>query len=148
MENFKDRLTELIGKEKPFAWAARVGINKGSFSRMWKEGALPKAEHLIRISLTTGVSTDWLLTGEGPMRKGEVAQGDESPQDLKRRREDRFVDKFLMELDNYLMSLEKEEPGYRAWFRIECKKRFPELFKEKKGVAAEVSEGLAKQKIA
>jgi len=46
------------------------------------------------------------------------------------------------------MNQEKEEPGYRVWFRIECKKRFSELFEEKKEGAAEVSEGLAKQKIA
>jgi len=75
------------------------------------------------------IASDWLLTGEGPMMRGdqEVAQGEGAARlhELKRRREDRFVDKFLAELDNYLTSQEKEEPGYRAWFRIECKKRFP-----------------------
>jgi transcriptional regulator with XRE-family HTH domain len=128
----------------------RVGINKGTFSRMWKEGAIPKGEHLLRIAKATGASIDWLLTGEGPMMRGEgeVAQGGESLQDLNRRREDRFVDKFLAELDNYLTSQEKEEPGYRAWFRIECKKRFPELFQEKKQAETEGDKGPVEQKMA
>jgi ABC-type Fe3+/spermidine/putrescine transport system ATPase subunit len=74
------------------------------------------------------------------MRKGETSQGS-TPQDFNKRREDRFVDKFLNELNSVLMNLEKDEPGYRVWFRIECKKRFPELFKEKKQADTEVSKG-------
>ena len=47
-----------------------------------------------------------------------------------------------------LTSQEKEEPGYRAWFSIECKKRFPELFEEKKQAETEVDKRVADQKIA
>ena len=46
------------------------------------------------------------------------------------------------------MDQEKHEPGYRVWFRIECKKRFPELFEEKKEAAPEVDKELTKQQIA
>jgi phage repressor protein C with HTH and peptisase S24 domain len=67
---FHARLVELMGEEstkKPFAWAARVGISKGAFDRIWNDGTVPSADLLIRISARTGVSIDWLLTGQGPM---------------------------------------------------------------------------------
>ena len=61
------RLALIIKDEPPFTWAVRVGISKGAFSRIWKEGTVPGPDHLKRINQTTGVSIDWLLTGKGPM---------------------------------------------------------------------------------
>jgi len=142
-----DRLLILIGNKKPTPWADSVGLSRGTLHAILKKGANIRSDQLIRICQTSGVSADWLLTGEGPMWKGEVSQ-DETSQELNKRREDKFVDKFLTELDNRLRNLEKEDPGYRVWFRIECKKRFPELFEEKKRAGAEGDEGLAEQKIA
>lgn len=71
---FKKRLATLVGAEQPFSWAVRVGIPRATFSRIWNEGAPPRAEHLRRIHQVTGVSIDWLLTGEGPMRRGKAAR--------------------------------------------------------------------------
>jgi hypothetical protein len=61
---FRQRLAELIGEEKPFTWAKRLGINSTTFTRMWKEGSIPSANHLILIREKTGVDLNWLLTGE------------------------------------------------------------------------------------
>ena len=61
---FHSRLTELIGADRPYAWAERVGLSKGAFTRIWKEGSVPTSELLYRIRAATGVSLDWLLTGE------------------------------------------------------------------------------------
>jgi phage repressor protein C with HTH and peptisase S24 domain len=55
----------LIGLEPPYAWAGQVGISKGAFTRIWKEGTVPTSELLYRIQAATGVSLDWLLTGQG-----------------------------------------------------------------------------------
>ena len=71
--DFRSRLERVIGKEKPFAWANRIGVPRSTFSRMWNDGVAPKAETLLAVSVATGLSIDWLLTGEGPMRRGETA---------------------------------------------------------------------------
>ena len=76
---FKARLEVLVGEEQPFSWAARLGIAKGSFSRIWNEGVLPRGPTLAKIASATGVSLDWLVRGEGPMRRGEGGGGGEAP---------------------------------------------------------------------
>ncbi|MGE4334572.1 MAG: helix-turn-helix domain-containing protein [Pigmentiphaga sp.] len=70
------RLAQVIGDEKPFAWADRVGISKGAFSRIWKEGTVPGPEHLCRIRDVEGISIDWLLTGQGEMRIKKPTTGE------------------------------------------------------------------------
>lgn len=72
LQGFKERLSLLIGAEQPFAWASRIGIPGATFNRMWNDGTAPKADHLATISKATGCSIDWLLTGEGDMRRGLV----------------------------------------------------------------------------
>lgn len=64
---FRSRLERLIGEESPFGWAAKAGIPKATFSRIWNEGAPPKADHLRAIAGYSGVNLNWLLTGEGEM---------------------------------------------------------------------------------
>jgi transcriptional regulator with XRE-family HTH domain len=59
------RLKLAIGDEKPFAWAARVGIEKATFSRIWNQGTVPTGPILKKIA-QSGISIDWLLTGKGP----------------------------------------------------------------------------------
>jgi len=68
---FLQRLQYLIGDEKPYPWAARIGITQATFNRMWKEGIAPKADILLLISEKTECSIDWLLTGKGEMRRGD-----------------------------------------------------------------------------
>jgi transcriptional regulator with XRE-family HTH domain len=65
---FHERLSILIGNEKPYSWAKRVGIPSGTFARIWNEKTVPAGDHLRRIGDATGVSLDWLLRGYGPMR--------------------------------------------------------------------------------
>jgi len=62
---FHSRLRLIIGAEQPYAWAKRMGISKGAFTRIWKQGTIPTAELLLRIRQATGVSLDWLLAGAG-----------------------------------------------------------------------------------
>ncbi len=69
---FHTRLALLIGGEKPFAWAKRVGIPSGTFARIWKERTIPTGDHLNRIADVTGVSLDWLLRGQGSLNEEVV----------------------------------------------------------------------------
>lgn len=62
--DFKDRLKLLIGDKKPYIWAKEVGIPSATFDRIWREGSIPKAEHLLRIAKKSNVSVDWLLGAE------------------------------------------------------------------------------------
>lgn len=71
---FKKRLTQLIGSELPFAWAARIGLPGATFSRMWKDGIPPRADHLLTIRRETGCSLDWLLTGDAAEQYRAVPQ--------------------------------------------------------------------------
>lgn len=67
------RLEHLMGNEKPYVWAAKIGLSQGTFNRMWKDGISPKGDTLLLISEKTGCSIDWLLTGEGEVKRGEQA---------------------------------------------------------------------------
>lgn len=69
---FHARLAALVGETPPFTWAARVGISKGAFSRIWHRGTIPGPRLLRRISAATGVSLDWLVTGEGRPSAGHA----------------------------------------------------------------------------
>jgi len=143
-----ERIKKVRGNLSQAEFIRRLKIHRNTLPRYESGERSPDADFLNRLCREFNINPTWILTGEGPMGRGEEAQGEGSLHDLKRRREDRFVDKFLAELDNYLSSQEKEEPGYRAWFRIECKKRFPELFKEKKQAETKVDKRVADQKIA
>lgn len=89
---FHARLAELIGAEQPYGWAARVGISKGAFARIWNEGTVPGPDHLRRIREVTGASIDWLLTGEGPKRR----QADQSAAEYS------IADKEILAGDEYV----------------------------------------------
>ncbi len=78
---FHARLARLIGDDRPFAWADKMGIPKGTFSRVWNDGGVLGSDHLKSVARATGVSIDWLLTGEGPMMRGETRDENEIPLD-------------------------------------------------------------------
>lgn len=70
---FADRLRSLFGESEPFAQAKRMGINGGTFDRIWNGGKIPKSDTLLVISRHFGVTVDWLLTGDGPVRQNDPA---------------------------------------------------------------------------
>lgn len=69
--SLKNRLKQLIGEEKPHAWATKVGIPASTFSRIWNNDGELSQKYLSLTSEKTGVSIDWLLTGEGPMMRDQ-----------------------------------------------------------------------------
>lgn len=74
--DFKQRLELLIGAEKPYAWAARIGINKGSFTNMWYKGGVPRMATAQKIAASSGCRLPWLLHGEGAMRDETAASAE------------------------------------------------------------------------
>lgn len=61
---FWERLRVLIGTERPFTWAARVGIPKSTFSNCMNGGQILPLKHLLKVVEVTGVSLTWLIMGE------------------------------------------------------------------------------------
>lgn len=81
--SFRSRLGELVGEQKPFEWAKKVGIPSATWNRAWNEGAIPKAQHLTRIAEHAGVTLDWLISGRGPRhRTVEPSQEMERGEDI------------------------------------------------------------------
>nr|WP_155397244.1 helix-turn-helix transcriptional regulator [Stutzerimonas stutzeri] len=52
----------------------KTGVPYRSWQNYLSGAREPKAEALTLICTRLGVSSDWLLTGEGPMRRGEVGR--------------------------------------------------------------------------
>ena len=80
---FTERLLEIIGQDKPYAWALRHGIAKSSIHNILKTGRPPGAEQLLKISQAANITVDWLLTGHEsifdiPKEKGTDETSDTS----------------------------------------------------------------------
>jgi len=69
-EEFWDRLGAVMGNERPFAWAARIGIPKSTFSHCMNCKMILPLKHLLKIVEVTGISLKWLITGEKGGREG------------------------------------------------------------------------------
>lgn len=68
-----DRIKTVRGSESQDSFAARIAINKASLGFYERNERAPKAATIGRIAEVCGVSTRWLILGEGPMRKGEAS---------------------------------------------------------------------------
>ncbi|MBC2741573.1 MAG: helix-turn-helix domain-containing protein [Desulfosarcina sp.] len=63
---FHERLFVVLGKDIP-SWAKRLEVSQSTIRDGWfRRGAYPSADKLQKLTLETGVSIDWLLTGNGP----------------------------------------------------------------------------------
>lgn len=59
-----DRITEAVGMQKAADIAKALGVTPGAVSQ-WKIRGNISLENLSAVSLLTGVSIHWLITGEG-----------------------------------------------------------------------------------
>lgn len=74
-KNLYERLNLVVEEKLKGNWAelARItGLTPSTLQGI-KEGKDPRGNTLIRISEALNVSIDWLLTGEGPMYRDQVA---------------------------------------------------------------------------
>lgn len=66
------RLKSVFGVETDTDFARCMGFKQGSVSGAKQKQAIPPA-WIMEVALTQGVSADWLLTGEGEMKRGQAA---------------------------------------------------------------------------
>ncbi|GAB4216294.1 MAG: XRE family transcriptional regulator [Synechococcales cyanobacterium] len=65
-QTIQDRLRLLLGEETVFHFANRCGLPDSTL-RKYMTGSQPTADRLALIARCSGVSVDWLVSGEGPM---------------------------------------------------------------------------------
>ena len=70
---FWDRLKNAIGHQSNRSIADSCGLAEGTIRRYLKKEVYPSLDKIRAIADATGVNSTWLLTGDGPMRKGEMA---------------------------------------------------------------------------
>lgn len=70
MEGILARLKTAFGVETDTDLAKSLGLQQGSISKAKQKRAIPPS-WITTVALTKGVSADWLLTGEGEMRRDE-----------------------------------------------------------------------------
>lgn len=63
------RLVTLRGVENREDFCARLGIPEGTYANYERGDRIPDANLITKVSLSEGVSLDWLLLGEGAMRR-------------------------------------------------------------------------------
>lgn len=71
-EAFWQRMQALIGNEDPYAFAARIGLNKSTFQSARERKSKPRATTLMEWSERLGCNPAWLIRGEGEMWLPEV----------------------------------------------------------------------------
>ena len=71
MDTLGKRIKLLRGKESQDTYAARIGISKGSIGGYERDANSPSADAILKICHADDISVEWLLTGQGPMRRGE-----------------------------------------------------------------------------
>lgn len=78
------RIRQLRGEESQDSFSNRLNINKNTLGFYERDERTPNAIFVADICKQERISTDWLLYGEGPMRRGEsaaeVAQAVPAPQ--------------------------------------------------------------------
>jgi transcriptional regulator with XRE-family HTH domain len=74
-DSISDRLDQVVKEKLGGNWAelARLSGLTPSTLQGVKDGKDPRANTLLRISAVVGVTVDWLLTGEGPMYRSQIA---------------------------------------------------------------------------
>lgn len=78
--DFHDRLRYLLTREKSAsAFARKAGLSQSGLHRI-EAGGDPTLKTLVAIADAAGVPVQWLATGEGPLRAGQVAtQASDAP---------------------------------------------------------------------
>lgn len=77
MSTLGSRIRAARGKDSQEAFAKQLQISKGALGFYERDENLPNTDVILKICSATGVSLQWLMTGDGEMRSG-----DQEPQTL------------------------------------------------------------------
>jgi hypothetical protein len=71
MGGIRSRLLTAMGDMRPADLARMTGVPPSTLSGYFKLRSIP-AEFVVDACVALNISADWLLLGEGPMRRGEI----------------------------------------------------------------------------
>ena len=74
MNTLGERIKLARGSASQDTFAKAIQISKGSLGFYERNENLPNVDVVTKICSTTGVSIEWLITGQGPMRRGQAAE--------------------------------------------------------------------------
>lgn len=132
MDTFLERLKSLWPDGvKPSDIYNKIDMSASGFNRVWKEGAVPTADYLVKIQEVTGCDLNWLLTGKGmpyldrtrPENAGAFPVSDTgagavdtlgNPVDL---REFVFIPRYSVEAAGHGQTVSDEKPLFCMAFR-------------------------------
>lgn len=78
MDTLGARIRLARGKTSQGAFAALIGVSKGSLGGYERDENLPNTDVALKICQQTGFSVEWLLSGRGPMRADAASRPQES----------------------------------------------------------------------
>ena len=78
MDTLGARIRLARGKTPQGAFAALIGVSKGSLGGYERDENLPNTDVALKICRQTGFSVEWLLSGRGPMRADAAPRPRES----------------------------------------------------------------------
>jgi transcriptional regulator with XRE-family HTH domain len=123
---FEERLRRALNGETLRAFARRTGIPHSTLRR-YESGTQPSLDKAVEIAAALRVRLEWLATGEGPMRPGDVLMpvhglGWDAA----------LMHECIREVEGLLLEMEKEmDPTVKADFVLDLYRR--ELEKRQQG---------------
>lgn len=100
-------------KEKPYSFATRVGLSKGTFTGIWVNGRNSLHQSTInKISKATGANAGWIATGEGePYTKSVKVENSQFPLPSKKHN-------YVLDTEMLKQCYESTEGALYATFRL------------------------------
>ena len=114
-DEIENRIKKITGKDKQKELIEILETSEATYSRRKREKNF-KIDWAFTIAQKYGLSTDWIMTGQGPKRANEKL-------------EVKPEEKTIQLLDEWLKEISKDEPDKKIWFRYQIEEAFPS-FKE------------------
>lgn len=107
-----------------------IGIPQPTYSGKKRKNNFD-AEWVLMLSLKYNFEPQWILTGKGQKYSSNLVENlekngglvDDPPENSRQK------EVFLMEIEEWLMEMEKKEPGRRTWFKYDFLGKYPDFEK-------------------
>lgn len=122
-EKIFGRIKEATAIKNMVQFSEIVEASQQNVSWRKKENKFP-ADWAFKVAQRYGLSTDWIMTGEGPQKPGQGSDDTE----------------IVKQLGRWIQEQESKEPGALAWFSYDIRMKYPEFAKWEKREESYISE--------
>jgi transcriptional regulator with XRE-family HTH domain len=103
--NIGDRIKKIRGKASQTDFGTRLGKSRNTIMRYETNKRTPDSDFLLSLYNNLGIDPKWVLTGEGPMHKGETEHSIPTP--------DKHKLPWNADIQDLLIRLSQEFAGYQ-----------------------------------